>query len=609
MKTAKRLLTAALAVVFTFMCALPAMADNTTPADSKYTLTIENPAAGHTYKAYQIFAGTFSKGTVKNEKNEDVTESYLSDINWGTGVVHESGGGYNAMITALTEAKLYDSGETMVEGVNDATKVAMALSKLENKAQEVDVFNEIVGAHLTSTCAKATESQDKKTQVFEGLTAGYYLVKDEDNSLKDQQNQSYTKYLVKLVDTTTISVKGQTMGLHKFIVEDGKEVKANNAAMGETVSYRLESATSKMDGYESPYTYIVHDELDEGLTFNQDVEVKIGKDTDLDKNEVYAAENVKVEYSTAADGKYSAILPEVPENGKLYIRITVNNLVENNKQDMNVLVTYSATVNNKAVIGTNPNTNTAYLEYSNNPNQSQDNEIHTSKTPAEHVYTYVAGFEISKVSPADKLLPGAQFMIEGTDGTTITKLNVIGYSFKEDAAGKYYNVNNSYTTATQDNYVGKMYVAEYGTIEKDGPQVVGMTSDKDDKDEENGDKTVGTLRFNGLKKGTYTITEVLAPTGYKKLDKSITLEITWKEPDLTNGKTECEWVYKVTRDEEGVVSPTKTDNSHYKIVNQHGLTLPFTGGEGANLLAGLGLALMAAAVAAILYIKRRQNRE
>ena len=51
MKTAKRLLTAALAVVFTFMCARPAMADDTTPADPKYTLTIDNPAAGHTYKA------------------------------------------------------------------------------------------------------------------------------------------------------------------------------------------------------------------------------------------------------------------------------------------------------------------------------------------------------------------------------------------------------------------------------------------------------------------------------------------------------------------------------------------------------------------------------
>ena len=601
MKTAKRLLTAALAVLFTLMCALPALADDTIPADPKYTLTIDNPEAGHTYEAYQIFEGTFSTATVK-----DVTEGYLSDINWGTGVVHKGDDGYDAMINDLTEAKLYDSGETMVEGVNDATKVAMALSKLENMAQEVDTFNEIVGAHLTSTCVKATESQDKKTQVFEGLTAGYYLVKDVDNSLKDQQNQSYTKYLVKLVDSTNIEVKSQSMSLKKFIVEGNDKVKANNAAMGEKVNYRLETVTSKMDGYESPYTYIIHDELDEGLTFNQDVVVKIGKDTDLDKNDVYAAENVKVEYSTAAAGEYSETMPEVPENGRLYIRITVNDLVKNNMQDMNVLVTYSATVNNKAVIGTKPNTNTAYLEYSNNPNKSQDNEIPTSKTPTEHVYTYVAGFEISKVSPANKLLPGAQFMIEGTDGTTITKLNIIGYSFEENVDGKYYNVNNSYTTATQDNYAGKMYDAEYGTIEKDGPRVVGMTSDKD---EENGDKTVGTLRFNGLKQGTYTITEVLAPTGYKKLDKSITLEITWNGPDLTNGKTECEWVYKVTSDEEGVVESTETDNSHYKIVNQHGLTLPFTGGAGANLLAGLGLALMAAAAAAILYIKRRQNRE
>lgn len=606
MKTAKRLLTAALAVLFTFMCALPALADEEATSEKTYTLTIDNPEANHTYEAYQIFEGTFSKGTGKDAQGNVVNESYLSDINWGTGVVHKGEAGYDDMIKALQEATptLYDDGETLVAGVNDATKVAVALNN-HNNAETADIFNEIVGGHLTGVFAAATATADGK-MAFEKLAPGYYLVKDKDNSLADKDNQSYTKYLVKLVDMTTISVKSQTMGLHKFIVEDGKEVKANNAAMGETVSYRLESATSKMDGYESPYTYIVHDVLDEGLTFNQDVEVKIGKDTDLDKNEVYAAENVKVEYSTAADGKYSAILPEVPENGKLYIRITVNNLVENNMQDMNVLVTYSATVNNKAVIGTMPNTNTAYLEYSNNPNQSQDNKIPTSKTPAEHVYTYVAGFEISKVSPADKLLPGAQFMIEGNDGTTITKLNVIGYSFEEADEGKYYHVDNSYTTAAQTNYTSAMYDAKYGTIEKDGPQVVGMTSDKN---EENGDKTVGTLRFNGLKKGTYTITEVLAPTGYKKLDKSITLEITWKGPDLTNGKTECEWDYKVTSDEEGVVSPTETDNSHYKIVNQHGLTLPFTGGEGANLLAGLGLALMAAAVAAILYIKRRQNRE
>lgn len=603
MKTAKRLLTAALAVVFTLMCALPALADDPVNQET-YTLTIDNPEAGHTYEAYQIFEGTFSVGTGKNAQGNPVNESYLSDINWGTGVVHEGETGYDVMIKALKEATptLYDDGETLVAGVNDATKVAVALNN-HNNAETADIFNEIVGGHLTdkSVTAKAVEGK----MVFADLTPGYYLVKDKDNSLAGKENESYTKYLVKLVDSTEISVKSQSMSLKKFIVKGNDKVKANNAAMGEKVNYRLETVTSKMDGYESPYTYIIHDELDEGLTFNQDVVVKIGKDTDLDKNEVYAAANVKVAYSTAANGKYSENMPEVPENGKLYICITVNNLVENSKQDMNVLVTYSATVNNKAVIGTKPNTNTAYLEYSNNPNQSQGNNIPTSTTPAEHVYTYVAGLEISKVSPANKLLPGAQFMIDGNDGTTITKLNVIGYSFKEDADGKYYNVNNSYTTATQDNYVGKKYVAEYGTIEKDGSQVVGMTSDKD---EESGDKTVGTLRFNGLKEGTYTITEVLAPTGYKKLDKPITVKIKWTAPKLENDETECEWTYTASSEENDAVLATSA-NDHYKIVNQHGLTLPFTGGEGANLLAGLGLALMAAAVAAILYIKRRQNRE
>ena len=592
MKTAKRLLTAALAVVFTFMCALPAMADDLVNQKT-YTLTIDNPEAGHTYEAYQIFEGTFSMGTVKNEKNENVTESYLSDINWGSGVI-TSGNDYTAMIEALqhTNPVLYDNGETLVEGVNDATKVAVALHN-NNNAATADIFNEIIGAHLTDQFVTATAVDGK--MVFADLTPGYYLVKDKDNSLADTDNQSYTKYLVKLVDSTDISVKGQTMDLEKVILEGDKVVKANNAAMGEAVSYKLTSKTSTMDGYED-YTYIIHDELDGGLTFNglDSMTVTVGGEDYKD--------NCEVTYST--DGTNYNESNTAKPGEKLYIQIKLKDLVKNSKTDKDVVVTYTATVNAKAVIGSAPNTNTAYLEYSNNPNQSQNGHSSTAKTPEKHVYTYVAGFEISKVSPADKLLPGAQFMIKGED-VTIVKLNVIGYSFEEADEGSYYHVDNSYTTAAQTNYTGAMYDAKYGTIEKDGPQVVGMTSDKD---EENGEKSVGTLRFNGLKEGTYTITEVLAPTGYKKLDKPITVKIDWIAPNLENGKTECEWKYTVSS-EENVVTSTETDNSHYKIVNQHGLTLPFTGGEGANLLAGLGLALMAAAVAAILYIKRRQNRE
>ncbi len=591
MKTAKRLLTAALAVVFTLMCALPALADEGETTKKTYTLTIDNPEAGHTYEAYQIFEGTFSTATVK-----DTTESYLSDIDWGTGVI-TTGDDYTAMIEALKNATptLYDNGENLLAGVNDATKVAVALNN-NNNAATADIFNEIVGGHLTKVFKEATDGANN-TKVFENLEPGYYLVKDSDNSLKDQQNQSYTKYLVKLVDSTNISVKSQTMGLHKFIVEDGKEVKANNAAMGETVSYKLTSTLSDMNGYEK-YTYIIHDELEGGLTFNgvDSMTVTVG-------NENYKG-NYDVTYST--DGtNYSENNTATPGQ-KLYINIELKNLVENDKKGQDVVVTYTATVNVKASIGNTPNTNTAYLEYSNNPNQSQDGYPSTAKTPAEHVYTYVAGFQIGKKSPKGDDLPGAQFMIEAdADSKTdaIKKLNVTGYSFTEDTdGGSYYKVNDSYTTVDLKNGDTTKYTAKGDTNVQTGKKIVGMTGDGENA------TTKGILRFDGLKDGTYTIKEVLAPTGYKKLDEDITLTIRWVENSEKDG---YHWEYTVKSADNDTTNYTTDENGvlHFNVVNQHGLTLPFTGGAGANLLAGLGLALMAAAVAAILYIKRRQNRE
>ena len=592
MKTAKRLLTAALAVVFTFMCALPALADEEATSEKTYTLTIDNPEANHMYEAYQIFAGTFSTGTGKDAQGNVVNESYLSDINWGTGVVHEGETGYDVMVKALKDATptLYDEGETLVAGVNDATKVAVALNN-NNNAATADIFNEIVGAHLTGTCATASADGNGK-MAFAGLAPGYYLVKDKDNSLSEKENESYTKYLVKLVDSTTIEVKGQSMSLDKVIVENGKEVDANNAAMGETVSYKLTSKTSAMNGYED-YTYIIHDELDGGLTFNG-----LGNMTVTVGGEDYK-EHCEVTYST--DGtSYSATNTATPGQ-KLYIKIELKDLVENEKRSEDVVVTYTATVNEKASIGNTPNTNTAYLEYSNNPNQSQKNDVPTSKTPKEHVSTYVAGFQISKKSPKGDDLPGAQFMITGNG---MQKLNVLGYSFTNEGDGvkKYYKADDCYTTVALTEDAVAKYVAQGDTNVQTGEKIVGMTGDDENT------TTKGILRFDGLKDGTYTIKEVLAPTGYKKLDEDITLIVKWSATADESGN---HWSYAVSsgKGDTDTISIDKDGVLHFNIVNQHGLTLPFTGGEGANLLAGLGLALMAAAVAAILYIKRRQNRE
>lgn len=595
MKTAKRLLTAALVVVFTFMCALPAMADDMTPADPKYRLTIDNPAAGHTYEAYQIFDGYHTK---------DGASDYLSDINWGSGITQDKDR-QEKMISELKEAGLYDENTAYVDKVNDATKVAMALSKLEDKAEKVDKFNEIVGAYLDAA-AGSVKAETTASVQFAGLSAGYYLVKDADTGSVGA-NESYTKYLVKLVADAEMQIKSQSMSLDKYILSGNDKVKENNAAMGDTVNYRLESQLSEMDGYEA-YTFIIHDELDAGLTFNKDVSVKVSTKKD-DPASYTAYENVTIKYAKQADDTYTSDLPKIEKGEALYICITLNGLTQDYKNQY-VSVTYSATVNENANIGSTPNNNKAYLEYSNNPNQSQgqQEETSTTTTPPQTVSTYVAGIEISKVSPKGNLLPGAQFMItakDSTDKDAIKELNVTGYSFKEageaDKDNYYYKEGESYVTAVPKDTDAQKYVTQDGTNLKKGDKIVGMTGDGV------GQTVQGVLRFDGLKAGTYTITEVLAPTGYKKIDQDITLKVEWLYDKDTKAHY---WEYSV-ESAEGDAVPDKVTNGilHLEIVNQHGLTLPFTGGEGANLLAGLGLALMAAAVAAILYIKRRQNRE
>ena len=226
-------------------------------------------------------------------------------------------------------------------------------------------------------------------------------------------------------------------------------------------------------------------------------------------------------------------------------------------------------------------------------------------TPKTTVSTYVAGIQISKVSPKDSLLPGAQFKIEAKEGTEdINELNVTGYSFAatENESGEpYYKEGDSFVTVAPNEEAEK-YVAKGGTNLNTGSSIVGMTGD-------DGNSTqLSMLRFDGLKAGTYTITEVLAPTGYKKLNDPIVVEITFAENDDHDG---YHWSYVVTGGTKGDIALGDVNDGvqSFKIVNQHGLTLPFTGGAGANQLAGVGLALMAATAAAILYIKHRKDRE
>lgn len=105
----------------------------------------------------------------------------------------------------------------------------------------------------------------------------------------------------------------------------------------------------------------------------------------------------------------------------------------------------------------------------------------------------------------------------------------------------------------------------------------------------------GVMTFTGLGAGTYTITELVAPDGYNKLDTDITVVISFDE----NGATK----WSATKDGE-----TLTENNDglfaFNVVNKAGTQLPSTGGMGTTILY-VGGGLLIAAALILLVAKKR----
>ena len=77
MKKARKLTAVLLSLVMLLALVVPASAADT------YSITIHNDKTGHTYEAYQIFAGTVSSD---EETNGETGGPMLGDITWGSGV-------------------------------------------------------------------------------------------------------------------------------------------------------------------------------------------------------------------------------------------------------------------------------------------------------------------------------------------------------------------------------------------------------------------------------------------------------------------------------------------------------------------------------------------
>lgn len=563
MRKMKKLASLLLALVMVFALAAPAFA-----ADETGSITINSSTnvsvAGKTFNAYKIL---------------DV-KSYTA--------------GENATVVYTVPAEMKNFymnryGLTGNEGDFDAQVVAKINEEGDLFAFAAAALAAAKAADITPGTATAEVEADSVT--IDRLPLGYYVVEDAGTA---------TPISALILDTTNpdveATIKADKPSVDKKIdgdkdTDDGTtgDVEHNNAAVGDNVPYKVTSKVPDMTGY-TKYYFVLNDTLSKGLTFNDDVAITIGGKT-LVKGTDYTVAHTE------------------NDDGTTSVEIVFKNFIQYKDQTgADITVTYSATVNEDAVIGVEGNPNEVTLTYSNDPNVKDDGDPENpdkptpdspvGETPKEETRTYVTDIELIKVDPQGNRLTGAEFKIEGTKlNTVLVRTDV----YTEDENGAYWKLKDgSYTT--DDPSAEGMDQSKYeSTTTKYTKTVKTTTIEKTENVTYTG--TVGNdgvLRFEGLSAGTYTITEIKAPDGYNLLKDPITVTIGFTVPEAPS--TECTWTYTGT----DIVNGTNTN--HVTVINQSGSELPSTGGMGTTLFYIVGGILVLAAVV-LLVTKKRMSAE
>lgn len=441
MKLIKKIAAIMLSIMMVLGMASVVSADPATSGTSATTrgkITIENATAGQTYKIYRI---------LELESYNTTAESYA----------YKATSKWNTFIQSADIKDIYVTIDAngYVTWINSAdaaefAKKALAYAKTGSIAAE----------------GNATVTAGSNTVTFENLDLGYYLVESSVGALCG---------LTTTNNEAKIEEKNGVPSVEKKVQEDSTNAwgDSNTADIGQTVNFQ-----TTITAQQGAQNYVLHDKMDEGLTFDANsVQVKLKKYTETTETVVDASK-----YEVKSSGLEST-------NPCTFHVEFKKEFCDTLKANDKIIVTYSATLNEKAVIAGEGNKNETWLKYGENSETTHDTTITKTFELPVFKYTTKDGKEIK--------LAGAIFTLsKNRDGSDSIKL-----------------VKTSEENATEDTY----RVAKTG----ESNTVTAVTT-----------PASGKFTIKGLDADTYYLTETQQPDGYNKLSAPITVVIT-EEGNIT----------------------------------------------------------------------------
>lgn len=425
------------AIMFAFMMVVSMSCnvkadEGTTPTTGKTgTITITNAKEGETYKLYKILSLESYSYTGNDKDKGNYAYTLTGDIKWDNFIKNQ----------ATQYFKFDDTNKYLTwTGTMDEARVKdfaqLALKFARNESNNVQPLQKV-------------EKTNSSTVKFDNLDLGYYLVDSSVGSLC-------------VLNTTnpdlTIAEKNGVPSVEKGVknIQNGTYGTSNNASIGDTVYFQ-----TTITAQPGAQNYVLHDKMAKGLTLKNDSIVVKKGESPVETSD----------YTLKTSGFIDDCTFEI---------VFGQTFCDGLQKDEKITVTYSATLNENAVIAGEGNKNETKLKYGDS--QETQPSVTNTKTFKMDVFK----FYIDKNDlTTEKGLAHAVFTLsKKSDGTEPIKLI--------DKSSNVYRVAKTGDTGT----------------------VTEITTPND-----------GKFKIQGLGAGTYYLTETKQPAGYNKLKNPVTVVI------------------------------------------------------------------------------------